>query len=50
MCTTILEFAKYIRRYCEIGGGEKNQQEIERSWKHTPKKSHQFDKALIIYL
>ena len=29
---------------------KKNQKEIERIWKHTPKKNHQFDEAHIIHL
>ena len=49
MCTTILEFVKYIRRYYKIGG-KKKQKEIERIWKHTPKKNQQFDEAHIIHL
>ena len=49
MCITILEFLQSILDDI-VKLGEKNQKEIERSWKRTPKKNRQFDKALIIYL
>ena len=49
MCITILEFLRSILEGT-VKLEQKNQKEIERSWKHTPKKNHQFDKALIIYL
>ena len=49
MCITILEFLQSILEDT-IKLEEKNQKEIERSWKHTTKKNRQFDKSLIIYL
>lgn len=50
MCITILEFLQSILEDIVKLEEKKNQKEIERSWKHTPKKNHQFDKALIIHL
>ena len=46
MCITILEFLQSILEDTV----KLQEKKIERSWKHTPKKNRQFDKALIIYL
>ena len=51
MCITILEFLQSILEDTVIleekkkTKKQKKQKEIERSWKHTPKKNHQFNKS-----
>ena len=58
MCITILEFLQSIledtvklegkkktKKQKNKKKTKKKQKEIERSWKHTPKKNHQFNKS-----
>ena len=54
MCITILEFLQSIledtvkleeKKNKKTKKKQKKQKEIERSWKHTPKKNHQFNKS-----
>ena len=51
MCITILEFLQSILEDTvkleekKKQKNKKKQKEIERSWKHTPKKNHQFNKS-----